>query len=202
MESRRANTTSINVAKISLEFRDKFVEFCNKNHMTQSQAFKRYEDFMFLYTEKEQKIIDEACEISGLTQSEIYKQSALKCAKSILNKKKNAVPIEEVNKNSKTSGRAADLRVKEFVDEIMLSNDSISDDEWYKRKYLSKSYILDESLEKHRTDSSFSSFSAAVVQRYLTAHRKEIEEHHKKHNMNQDHNNRAFQAKRKLAGSN
>lgn len=146
------------------------------------------------FTEEEKYLIDEALQTCG-ESIEVFKKSAIiKAAKRIIADKDKPVSIREVNINSRTSTRAADLRVAEIIAEMMLHNEEAP--HWYERRFISQKAVADYAIERKAQSANNLTLNIGVIKRYLLNHQKEIEQHHLKYNMDEDHNRKVFNYKR------
>jgi len=104
-----------------------------------------------------------------------------------------------VNKNARNSSKAADLRIIEIVDEMMLENDT--EEKRYNLRFLSQKAIFDYARERKDDDSNKLALSIPVITRYLDNHQAEIKQHHSKHNLNENHNRVAHYERLKISNT-
>ena len=148
----------------------------------------KYSQIQFNYEEKQ--LIDQALEISGLSLEELKKQSILKAVRSIIVTKGKVVVLKEVDKNSRTSARAADLRIAEIVAEMMLHNDQA--EQWYQRKFINQKTISEYAKKRKELDQNNFTLNTGVIKRYLENYQEIIVQHHLKHDMHEDYNRKVF----------
>lgn len=140
-----------------------------------------YESNTIQYTNVERELINRAAQIAGETPDSIIKKGALLFAqKTLTAHKKGDEPIDLTT--SKTAG-AADMRVEEAVNAMMEENDKAAN--WYDRKFINQRALIE------RTGAN-----RAVIQRYLVTHQEQLDAHHAKHKMTEDHNRQVFNYQR------
>ena len=142
------------------------------------------------FNDEEKQLIDQALEISGLSIEELKKQSILKAVRSIMVNKGKVVVLKEVDKNSRTSARAADLRIAEIVAEMMLHNDQA--EQWYQRKFINQKTISEYAKKRKELDQNNFTLNTGVIKRYLENYQEIIVQHHLKHDMHEDYNRKVF----------
>jgi hypothetical protein len=143
-----------------------------------------------LFDVEEKQLIDQALEISNLSIEELKKQSILKAVRSIIANKGKVAVLKEVDKNSRTSARAADLRVTEIVAEMMLHNDQA--EQWYQRKFINQKTISEYAKKRKELDQNNFTLNTSVIKRYLENYQELIVQHHLKHDMHEDYNRKVF----------
>lgn len=167
--------------------RDRFVSLQNKlkkeidPNFTMEQLLvlllDTYDSNTLKFTHLERELIDRASKIAGETSDGIIKKGALLFAqKTLTNSKKGNKPIDLTT--SKTAG-AADMRVEEAAIAMMEENETAEN--WYDRKFINQRSLAE------RTGAN-----RAVIQRYLVTHQEQLDAHHKKHGMTEDHNRQVF----------
>lgn len=129
-----------------------------------------------LFGEHEKNKIDEAARISNMTNEAIIVAGALQYANKI---------VDSVN-DGKTGN--ADIRINNFVNDLMAKNNVAK--EWFEKIEITQGVLAD----KERGGG----FNRANIQRYLSANRNRIDEHHAKHKIEIDHNRKAANHLRKL----
>ena len=143
-----------------------------------------------LFDVEEKQLIDQALEMSNLSIEELKKQSILKAVRSIIANKGKVAVLKEVDKNSRTSARAADLRVTEIVAEMMLHNDQA--EQWYQRKFINQKTISEYAKKRKELDQNNFTLNTSVIKRYLENYQELIVQHHLKHDMHEDYNRKVF----------
>jgi hypothetical protein len=119
-----------------------------------------------LFGEQEKKKIDEAASISNMSSEAIIVAGALQYANKI---------VESVN-DGKTGN--ADIRINNFVNDLMSKNNAAA--EWFEKIEITQGLLADK--EKG------GGFNRVNIQRYLSANRNRIDEHHAKNKIVKDHN--------------
>ena len=67
---------------------------------------------------------------------------------------------------------------------------------WYERRFISQKAVADYAKERKTQDPNNLTLNIGVIKRYLLNHQADIEQHHLKHNMDEDHNRKVFNYKR------
>jgi hypothetical protein len=142
------------------------------------------------FDDEEKQLIDRALKMSNLSIEELKKQSILRTARNIIANKDKSVVLKEVDKNSRTSARAADLRVADIVAEMMLHNDQA--EQWYQRKFINQKTIGEYAKDRKQLSVNNLSLNTGVIKRYLENYQEIIAQHHLKHDMQEDHNRKVF----------
>ena len=142
------------------------------------------------FNDEEKLLIDRALKMSNISIEELKKQSILRTARSIISNKDKPVMLKEVDKNSRTSAKAADLRVADIVAEMMLHNDQAQ--QWYQRKFINQKTIGEYAKDRKQLSVNNLSLNTGVIKRYLENYQEVIAKHHLKHDMQEDHNRRVF----------
>jgi len=142
------------------------------------------------FDDEEKQLIERALKMSNISIEELKKQAILRTARNIIANKDKPVILKEVNRNSRTSTRAADLRVADIVAEMMLHNDQA--EQWYKRKFINQKTISEYAKDRKQLSINNLSLNTGVIKRYLENYQEVIAKHHLKHNMQEDHNRRVF----------
>jgi len=196
-EHKQPRLLSIN--GVDLEIKEEFTRYAKEKALTQGELLKMlWSNFQNLYiplTPDEQRLLSKAQDISAKSIKSKLKKTLLRLAE-------NATKIKEVdtnitvNKDTKNSSKAADLRVVEIVDEMMLENDT--EEKRYNLRFLSQKAIFDYARERKDDDSNKLALSIPVITRYLDNHQAEIKQHHNKHNLDENHNRIAHYERLKI----
>lgn len=142
------------------------------------------------FDDEEKQLIDRALKMSNLSIEELKKQSILRTARNIIANKDKPVVLKEVDRNSRTSAKAADLRVADIVAEMMLHNDQA--EQWYQRKFINQKTIGEYAKDRKQLSVNNLSLNTGVIKRYLENYQEVIAKHHLKYDMQEDHNRRVF----------
>jgi predicted ribonuclease YlaK len=142
------------------------------------------------FTDEEKQLIERALKMSNLSIEELKKRAILRAARNIITNKDKPIVLKEVDKNSRTSARAADLRVVDIVAEMMLHNDQA--EQWYKRKFINQKTISEYAKDRKQSSMNNLSPNTEVIKRYLENYQEVIARHHAKYDMQEDHNRRVF----------
>jgi hypothetical protein len=102
--------------------------------------------------------------------------------------------LKEVDKSSRTSPKAADLRAAEIVTEMMADNDK--SEQWYQRRFINQKSIGEYAKKRKQLDHHNFILNTNVIKRYLQNHQEIIAQHHLKYKMQPDHNRRVFNHQR------
>ena len=198
--NRQKNLLSINA--IDTEVKEEFVRHAKDNNLTQGELFKKlwhnYQNFYIPLEKEEQEIVSKAYTISSKTMNKKLKKALLHLAEKVL-ELQNADDSLVIDKDTKNSSRAADMRVAEVVNEMMLDNDTAT--EWYDRKFLSQRAIFDYALDRKFKDPSNLSLSISVISRFLDSNKDMLNEHHNKYGLDENHNRKAHYERMRIAGN-
>jgi len=143
-----------------------------------------------LFNDEEKQLIEQALKMSNLSIEQLKKQAILRTARNIIANKGKAIVQKEVDRNSRTSTKAADLRVADIVAEMMLHNDQA--EQWYKRKFINQKTIGEYAKDRKQQSMSNLSLNTGVIKRYLENYQEVIAKHHAKYDMQEDHNRKVF----------
>lgn len=195
----KRNLLSIN--GIDVKIREEFVAHAKDNGLTQAELLKtlwnNYQNFYIPLDQEEQALVNKAQNISAKSINRKLKKALLRLSQNVLESKITDDTI--IDKDKKNSSKAADIRVAEIVNEIMVDNES--EPLWYNRKFLSQRAIFDYALERKAKDSNNLSLSASVINRYLENNKDKLNEHHTRLGMGEDHNRKAHYERMKLANN-
>lgn len=128
-----------------------------------------------LFGEQEKSKIDEAARISNMTSEAIIVAGALQYANKI---------VDSVS-DGKTGN--ADIKINNFVNDLMTKNNAAL--EWFDKIEITQGVLAD----KERGGG----FNRVNIQRYLSANRNRIDEHHAKNKIEPDHNRKVANHLRK-----
>jgi hypothetical protein len=142
------------------------------------------------FNDEEKQLIERALKMSNLSIEELKKQAILRAAKNIIANKDKPIVSKEVDRNSRTSAKAADLRVADIVAEMMLHNDQA--EQWYKRKFINQKTISEYAKDRKQLSVNNLSLNTGVIKRYLENYQEVIARHHAKYDMQEDHNRKVF----------
>lgn len=142
------------------------------------------------FTDEEKRLIEQALKMSNLSIEELKKRAILRAARNIITNKDKPIVLKEVDKNSRTSARAADLRVADIVAEMMLHNDQA--EQWYKRRFINQKTISEYAKDRKQSSMNNLSPNIEVIKRYLENYQEVIARHHAKYDMQEDHNRKVF----------
>ena len=199
-QTKQKNLLSIN--GIDIEIKEEFVKHAKVNNLTQGELLKmlwhNYQNFYIPLSPEEQTLVSKAQDVSAKSINRKLKKTLLRLSENVLESKKTDDSII-IDKDRKNSSKAADIRVAEVVNEMMLANES--EPLWYNRKFLSQRAIFDYALERKAKDSNNLSLSASVINRYLDNNRNALNEHHDRLGMSEDHNRKAHYEKMKIANN-
>lgn len=180
------------LGNIPKEISNEFSNYAKQHETKQSQLFieiwNNFKKHYLAFDEQEQALIEQALSIVDKSFDEFVKKTVLKAVKRTIANKD--LLSQEVDINKRNSYRAASLRVKEIVEEMMEQNDTAPN--WYERKFLSKKAIADYAKVRKIKVKGAMSLNMSVIERYLNSYKAEIEEHHKKYNLSKDHNLKAY----------
>lgn len=196
--NRQKNLLSINA--IDMDIKEEFVKYAKEVNVTQGELFKKlwhnYQNFYIPLEQEEQELVNKAYVISSKTINKKLKRALLHLAEKVL-KLQTIDASAVVDKDTKNSSRAADMRVADIVNEMMLANDSAT--EWYDRKFLSQRAIFDYALDRKFKDPSNLSLSISVISRFLDSNKDMLDEHHSKYDLDENHNRKAHYERMKIA---
>lgn len=199
-DNRQKNLLSINA--IDIEVKEEFVRHAKDNNLTQGELFKKlwrnYQNFYIPLELEEQELVSKAYAVSSKTINKKLKKALLHLAEKVLELQTIDASVA-IDKDTKNSSRAADMRVAEVVNEMMLANDTAT--EWYDRKFLSQRAIFDYALDRKFKDPSNLSLSISVISRFLDSNRDMLDEHHNKYNLDENHNRKAHYERMRIAGN-
>lgn len=199
-DNRQKNLLSINA--IDIEVKEEFVRHAKDNNLTQGELFKKlwrnYQNFYIPLELEEQELVSKAYAVSSKTINKKLKKALLHLAEKVLELQTIDASVA-IDKDTKNSSRAADMRVAEVVNEMMLANDTVT--EWYDRKFLSQRAIFDYALDRKFKDPSNLSLSISVISRFLDSNRDMLDEHHNKYNLDENHNRKAHYERMRIAGN-
>jgi len=188
--NRHKNLLSINT--IDLEIKEEFVKHAKEGNLTQAELFKKvwhnYQNFYIPLEQEEQELVNRAYLVSSKTINKKLRKALLHLAEKVL-ELQNADDSLVIDKDTKNSSRAADMRVADIVNEMMLANDTAQ--EWYDRKFLSQRAIFDYALDRKFKDPSNLSLSISVISRFLDSNKDILEKHHSKYGLDENHNRKA-----------
>ncbi len=142
------------------------------------------------FNDEEKQLIEQALKMSNLSIEELKKQAILRTVKNIIANKGKPIVSKEVDRNSRTSAKAADLRVADIVAEMMLHNDQA--EQWYKRKFINQKTISEYAKDRKQLSINNLSLNTGVIKRYLENYQEVIAKHHAKYDMQEDHNRKVF----------
>jgi hypothetical protein len=185
----------LSVSGVDEQIKTEFLQYQKEHNMSSQHEVLKiiWDNFKYsqvLFNDEEKQLIDQALEMSGLSIEELKKQSMLKAVRSIIINKGKVVVLKEVDKNSRTSARAADLRVVEIVAEMMLHNDQA--EQWYQRKFINQKTISEYAKKRKELDQNNFTLNTGVIKRYLENYQEIIAQHHLKHDMHEDYNRKVF----------
>lgn len=123
------------------------------------------------FTIAEESLIEQSINILNTTRESFQQMAVLQYAKKICQQQKNKI-------NTPKKSAVADKHANELLDKMMETNNK-TEKQWYE-----KVYINPLTLSKF----SKNSINIEVIKRCLILNRLRINEHHKKHDMNEDHN--------------
>jgi len=199
-DNRQKNLLSINA--IDIEVKEEFVRHSKDNNLTQGELFKKlwrnYQNFYIPLEIEEQELVSKAYAVSSKTINKKLKKALLHLAEKVLELQTIDASVT-IDKDTKNSSRAADMRVAEVVNEMMLANDTAT--EWYDRKFLSQRAIFDYALDRKFKDPSNLSLSISVISRFLDSNRDMLDEHHNKYNLDENHNRKAHYERMRIVGN-
>lgn len=198
--NRQKNLLSINA--IDMDIKEEFVKHAKDNNLTQGELFKKvwrnYQNFYIPLEQEEQQLVSKAYAISYKTINKKLKKALLHIAQKVLELQVIDASVI-VDKDTKNSSRAADMRVAEIVNEMMLANDTAT--EWYDRKFLSQRAIFDYALDRKFKDPSNLSLSIGVISRFLDSNKDMLNEHHNKYGLDENHNRKAHYERMRIAAN-
>lgn len=199
-QNKQKNLLSIN--GIDIEIKEEFVKHAKTNSLTQGELLKmlwhNYQNFYIPLNPEEQTLVSKAQNVSAKSINRKLKKTLLRLSENVL-ESKQVDDSTIVDKDKKNSSKAADMRVAEVVNEMMLANES--EPLWYNQKFLSQRAIFDYALERKAKDSNNLSLSASVINRYLDNNKNALNEHHNKLGMSEDHNRKAHYERMKIANN-
>ena len=199
-QTKQKNLLSIN--GVDIEVKEEFVKHAKANNLTQGELLKmlwhNYKNFYIPLNLEEQTLVSEAQDVSAKSINRKLKKTLLRLSENVLESKKTDHSII-IDKDRKNSSKAADIRVAEVVNEMMLANES--EPLWYNQKFLSQRAIFDYALERKAKDSNNLSLSASVINRYLDNNRNALNEHHNRLGMSEDHNRKAHYERMRIANN-
>ncbi len=199
-DNRQKNLLSINA--IDIEVKEEFVRHAKDNNLTQGELFKKlwrnYQNFYIPLELEEQELVSKAYAVSSKTINKKLKKALLHLAEKVLELQTIDASVA-IDKDTKNSSRAADMRVAEVVNEMMLANDTAT--EWYDRKFLSQRAIFDYALDRKFKDPNNLSLSISVISRFLDSNRDMLNEHHNKYNLDENHNRKAHYERMRIVGN-
>ena len=198
-QNKQKNLLSIN--GVDIEIKEEFVKHAKVNNLTQGELLKmlwhNYQNFYIPLDLDEQNLVSKAQEISSKSMNKKLKKTLLRLSENVLKSKKKVDDNIIVDKDIKNSSKAADIRVAEVVNEMILANDSAI--EWYNRKFLSQRAIFDYALDRKLKDPNNLSLSISVINRFLDNNKDMLNEHHAKYSLNECHNRKAHYERMRIA---
>jgi hypothetical protein len=177
------------------------VKHAKVNNITQGELLKmlwqNYQNFYIPLDLDEQNLVSKAQEISAKSMNKKLKKTLLRLSENVLKSKEIVEDNIVVDKDIKNSSKAADIRVAEVVNEMILANDSQT--EWYNQKFLSQRAIFDYALDRKLKDPNNLSLSISVINRFLDNNKDMLNEHHAKYGLDESHNRKAHYERTKIA---
>ncbi len=191
----RKKRQELSINPVDEQIKTEFLQYQKEHNLASKNILLKiiWDNFKYShipFDSEEKSLINQALEISGLSIEELKKQSILKAAKNIIVNKDRVVVLKEVDKNSRTSTKAADLRVAEVVAEMMLHNDQA--EQWYQRKFINQKTISEYAKKRKELDQNNLALNINVIKRYLQNYQELIVQHHLKHQMQEDYNRKVF----------
>ena len=191
----RKYSSQLSINPVDERIKAEFLQYQKEHDLASKNILLEiiWDNFKYAYISfdtEEKGIIDRALEISGLSIEELKKQSILRAARNIIANKDKVTVLKEVDKNSRTSTRAADLRIAEIVAEMILHNDQA--EQWYQRKFINQKTIGEYAKKRKQLDQNNLSLNTGVIKRYLENYQELIAQHHLKHDMQEDYNRKVF----------
>ena len=169
--------------------------------LTQGELLKKlwhnYQNFYIHLDLDEQNLVSKAQEISAKNMNKKLKKTLLRLSENFLKSKKKVDDNIIVDKDIRNSSKAADIRIAEVVNEMILVNDS--ETEWYNRKFLSQKAIFDYALNRKFRDPNNLSLSISVINRFLDNNKDMLSEHHAKYGLDERHNRKAHYERMRIA---
>jgi hypothetical protein len=159
--------------------------------------WQNYQNFYIPLDLDEQNLVSKAQEISAKSMNKKLKKTLLRLSENVLKSKEIVEDNIVVDKDIKNSSKAADIRVAEVVNEMILANDSQT--EWYNQKFLSQRAIFDYALDRKLKDPNNLSLSISVINRFLDNNKDMLNEHHAKYGLDESHNRKAHYERTKIA---
>jgi hypothetical protein len=198
-QNKQKNLLSIN--GVDIEIKEGFVKHAKVNNITQGELLKmlwqNYQNFYIPLDLDEQNLVSKAQEISAKSMNKKLKKTLLRLSENVLKSKEIVEDNIVVDKDIKNSSKAADIRVAEVVNEMILANDSQT--EWYNQKFLSQRAIFDYALDRKLKDPNNLSLSISVINRFLDNNKDMLNEHHAKYGLDESHNRKAHYERTKIA---
>ena len=198
-QNKQKNLLSIN--GVDIEIKEEFVKYAKDNNLTQGELLKKlwhnYQNFYIHLDLNEQNLVSKAQEISAKNMNKKLKKTLLRLSENVLKSKKKVDDNIIVDKDIRNSSKAADIRIAEVVNEMILANDS--ETEWYNRKFLSQKAIFDYALNRKFKDSNNLSLSISVINRFLDNNKDMLNEHHAKYGLDESHNRKAHYERMRIA---
>ncbi len=198
-QNKQKNLLSIN--GVDIEIKEGFVKHAKVNNITQGELLKmlwqNYQNFYIPLDLDEQNLVSKAQEISAKSMNKKLKKRLLRLSENVLKSKEIVEDNIVVDKDIKNSSKAADIRVAEVVNEMILANDSQT--EWYNQKFLSQRAIFDYALDRKLKDPNNLSLSISVINRFLDNNKDMLNEHHAKYGLDESHNRKAHYERTKIA---
>jgi hypothetical protein len=196
--NRHKNLLSINA--IDMDIKEEFVKHAKEVNITQGELFKKlwhnYQNFYIPLEQEEQELVNRAYTVSSKTMNKKLKKALLHLAEKVLElQTMDASAV--VDKDTKNSSRAADMRVTDIVNEMMLANNTAT--EWYDRRFLSQRAIFDYALDRKFKDPSNLSLSISVISRFIDSNKDMLDEHHSKYGLDENHNRKAHYERMRIA---
>lgn len=197
--SKGRTLSRLSISGINEQAKVEFIEFSKASALPYHETFQRMWDYFKYFdislAQEEQELAKRAVEIAGKSFEKIKKTAIMRVIKRIIDNKDKVTSTAEIDRNSRTSPRAADLRIAEIVEEMMSHNDK--EKKWYNRKFVSQKAIDDYAKERKKTSNSYFCPNMAVIKRYIENNRALLDEHHLKYKMDEEHNRKAYNYRRR-----
>lgn len=189
---------SLSISGINPVVKNEFIELTLSNKTTQAQLLatllNNYRNFYIDLSKEEQKLMQEALILAPTSLKKKIKRGALRYAIDIVNFQKT--DKRDIDINIKNSSKAADVRADALLNQIFKHNDTSTN--WYDKIFIKKTSVLDYAIEQKELKPESFCVGKVVLDRCLERNKILINNHHKKHELENDHNTKAYYERLKL----
>lgn len=179
-------TTSIKISNLEEIVKDDFVKTAKELNITQKELFDDmwniYKLFKIKFNDEEKEQFNNVIS----TFPDLFSKRIKHTIKQLNERLFWSSNENETDIRYRNSSKSAFNRVKIFVDEMIKHNEDTKD--WYDKKRINQKSIFDYAKERKIVESDLLAVGHNSIKQYISINKDMIEEHNKKHNLNEDHN--------------